>query len=121
MTGSTTSTRSFISHSGRSGGHGQCGEAEAIPRDTTRPVEGLLGSTYAKDDKARLSPDLAGLHEEVAELLGLLGCCDIIQRLIFRLSQHINIAATTYAIDTTPRRKDEEVRVERTAFLCGTS
>ena len=54
--------------------------------DTTRPVEGLLASTYAEDDKARLSLDLAGLHEDVAGLLGQLECCDVIQRLIFRLS-----------------------------------
>ena len=62
------------------------------------------------------------MHEEVAELLGLLECCDVIQRPLFRLSQSINIVATAHAIDTTPRRKDEaEVRVEMTAFLCGTS
>ena len=79
-------------------------------------------STYAEDDKARLSLDLAGLHEEVAELLGQLECCDVIQRLIFRLSQSINIAAAANVTDTTPRRKNEaEVLVERTAFLCGTS
>ena len=77
--------------------------------DTTRPVdEGLLASTYAEDDKARLSLNLAGLHEEVAAPLGLVECCDVILRLISHMSQDNNIVATEHATDTTPRLKNVE-------------
>ena len=92
---------------GAAGDTASAGKPKRALADTTRPVEGLLASTYAEDDKARLSLDLAGMHEEVAELLGLLECCDVIQRPLFRLSQSINIVATEHAIDTTPRRKNE--------------
>ena len=57
----------------------------------------------------------------VAELLGLLECCDVVQRIIFRLSQYINIVATAHLTDTTPCPKNEEVPVKRTTSLYGTS
>ena len=97
-------------------------KGERALADMTRPVgEGLLASTYAEDDKARLSLNLAGLHEEVAEPLWLVECCDVILRLISHMSQDNNTVATEHATDTTPRLKDEEVRVERTTFLSETN
>ena len=37
--------------------------------DTVKDVQGLLASTYAEADKARLSLDIAALHEEHGEYL----------------------------------------------------
>ena len=37
--------------------------------DTVKDVQGLLASTYAEADKARLSLDIAALHEEDGEYL----------------------------------------------------
>ena len=60
--------------------------------------------------------------KEVAELPGLLDCCDVIQRLIYHLLQYINIVTTAHVTDTTPRPKNEDdVLVERTTLLCWTS
>ena len=59
--------------------------------------------------------------KKVAKLLGLLECYDVIQRLISRMSQYIDIVTTAPEIDTTPRRKNKDgVPVEMTTFLYGT-
>ena len=58
--------------------------------------------------------------KKVAELLGLLECCEVIRRLIFNMSQYINTVGTAHVVDTTPRPKNNEgVQVERTNSTLG--
>ena len=58
--------------------------------------------------------------KRVAELLGLLECCDVIQLLISHMSHGNTIVATEHVIDTTPRPKNEAgVQVERTTSSVG--
>ena len=76
-------------------------------------VENVATAKHVKFAAAANS--VAGEHvKKVAELLGLLGCYDIIQWFIFRLSQYINTVAAAHLIDTTPRRKNkDEVPVKK--------
>ena len=64
-TGSGTSRHGSWSRSGSRCGNGQCAGGDGLKLfDTVKEVRGLLASTYAEDDKARLSVDLVGAHEE---------------------------------------------------------
>ena len=76
-------------------------------------VENVATAKHVKFAAAANS--VAGEHvKKVAELLGLLGCYDIIQWFIFRLSKYINTVAAAHLIDTTPRRKNkDEVPVKK--------
>ena len=53
---------------GRLCGNGQLKMVMGLKHfDTDKEVEGLLASMHAEDDKARLSLELAGLHEQHGE------------------------------------------------------
>ena len=60
-----------------------------------RAVPGVARGAAAETAGARKVTGLK-LFDKVTELLGLLGCYDVIQRLISRMSQFINIVATAH-------------------------
>ena len=58
--------------------------------------------------------------KKAAELLGLLGCCDVIQRIISHISPCINMAAMAHVI-TRHRVRGMRSKWEMTTSLCWTS
>ena len=72
---------------------------------TAKHVKFVLAANAIADERVK----------KVAELLGLLECCEVIRRLISHMSQYINSVGTAHVVDTTQRPKnEEEVQVERT-------
>ena len=89
--GHVTSTRSSMSRSGSSCGNGQCGKAEGEPSRTRQgrvdgAVENVATAKHVKFVAA--ANTVAGERvKKAAELLGLLGCCEVIRRIISHMSQ----------------------------------